>query len=118
MRRELAFGAAALRRRPALLLAAWSVPEILPTAVYGLAVAHATDAFLADQARSGLAWLASLIGAACLGALGARQVYRRLGELVEPFRDELVRRVVGGALRNGIAGGRTDGAVSRLNRQV
>jgi ATP-binding cassette subfamily C protein len=118
MKRELAFGASALRRRPTLLLAAWSVPEILPTAVYGLAVAHATDAFLAGHTRTGLIWLASLVGAAGLGALGARQVYRRLGELVEPFRDELVRRVVGGALRNGVAGGRTDGAVSRLNRQV
>jgi ATP-binding cassette subfamily C protein len=118
MKRELEFGASALRRRPAVQLAVWSVPEILPTAVYGLAVAHATDAFLAGQARMGLAWLASLVGAAGLGALGSRQVYLRLGELVEPFRDELVRRVVSGALRNGVAGGRTDGAVSRLNRQV
>ncbi|HET6741416.1 MAG TPA: ABC transporter ATP-binding protein, partial [Kribbella sp.] len=49
---------------------------------------------------------------------GARQTYHRLGDLVEPFRDELVRLVVGGALRRGAAGQRTDGAVSRLNRQV
>lgn len=118
MRRELRFGAAAVRRRPALLLAAWSVPEILPTAVYGLAVAHATDAFLAGRAGPGLAWLAGLVAAAGVGAIGAGQVYRRLGDLVEPFRDELVRRVVSGALRNGVAGRRTDGAVSRLNRQV
>jgi ATP-binding cassette subfamily C protein len=118
MRRELRFGAAALRRRPTVALVAWSVPEILPTAVYGLAVAHATDAFLAGEAGTGLTWLGGLLAAAGLGAVGARQVYRRLGELVEPFRDELVRRVVSGALRNGVAGGRTDGAVSRLNRQV
>jgi ATP-binding cassette subfamily C protein len=118
MRRELRVGAAALRQRPALLLAAWSVPEILPTAVYGLAVAHATDAFLAGRTGAGLAWLGGLIATACLGAVGARQVYRRLGQLVEPFRDELVRRVVVGALGNGIAGGRDTGAVARLNRQV
>jgi len=118
MRRELRFGAAALRRLSALEFAAWSVPEILPTAVYGLAVAHATDAFLAGQAATGLAWLGGLVATACLGAVGARQAYRRLGDLVEPFRDDLVRRVVSGALRNGAAGRTTDGAVSRLNRQV
>ncbi|TDD30021.1 ABC transporter ATP-binding protein [Kribbella turkmenica] len=115
MRRELGFGVAALRRRPALEFAAWSLPEILPTAVYGIAVAHATDAFLAGRGATGLAWLGGLVAAACLGAVGARQAYRRLGDLVEPFRDELVRRVVSGALRNA---GRIDGAVSRLNRQV
>jgi ATP-binding cassette subfamily C protein len=40
-------------------------------------------------------------------------VYGRLGDLVEPMRDDLVRRVVGGALRTG-----DDGAVARVNRQV
>ncbi|NIK59521.1 ATP-binding cassette domain-containing protein [Kribbella shirazensis] len=118
MRRELGYGMRALRRRPALLLAAWSVPEIVPTAGYGVAVAHATDAFLAGRSQAGLAWLAGLVAAAGLGALGAGQVYRRLGDLVEPVRDDLVRLVVGGALRRGAAGERTDGAVSRLNRQV
>ena len=53
-----------------------------------------------------------------VGAAGARQVYRRLGDLVEPFRDELVRRVVAGALRSATAGRPDDGAVSRLTRQV
>lgn len=118
MRRELGFGVAALRRRPALLLAAWSVPEILPTIGYGVAVAHATDAFLAGRPAAGLGWLGGLVAAAGVGAVGARQTYHRLGDLVEPFRDELVRLVVGGALRRGAAGQRTDGAVSRLNRQV
>ncbi|WP_350276088.1 ABC transporter ATP-binding protein [Kribbella sp. HUAS MG21] len=118
MRRELGYGVRALRRRPALLLAAWSVPEIVPTAGYGVAVAHATDAFLAGRSEAGLAWLAGLVAAAGLGAVGAGQVYRRLGELVEPVRDDLVRLVIGGALRRGVAGERTDGAVSRLNRQV
>jgi ATP-binding cassette, subfamily C, bacterial len=114
MRRELRYGLAAVRRRPAAKLAAWSLPEILPSAFYGLAVAHATDAFLGGRRDAGLAWLAGLLAAAVLGAVGARQVYRRLGELVEPVRDDLVRKVVAGALGNA----RADGAVARLNRQV
>lgn len=113
MRRELRYGAAAVRKRPALKLALWSVPEILPTAIYGVAVAHATDNFLAGRAWQGIAWLGGLIVTACFGAAGAHQVYGRLGNLVEPLRDDLVRRVVGGALRTG-----DDAAVARLNRQV
>jgi ATP-binding cassette subfamily C protein len=113
MRRELAYGAAALRKRATVGLIGWSVPEILPTAIYGIAVARATDSFLAGHAWQGIAWLGGLVATACLGAAGARQVYRRLGELVEPLRDDLVRRVVAGALRSG-----DDGAVARLNRQV
>ncbi|MFC0627015.1 ATP-binding cassette domain-containing protein [Kribbella deserti] len=118
MNRELTFGLRAMRRRPTAVLAAWSVPEVLPTLFFGLAVAHATDAFLAGRTTLGLAWLGGLIAAAGLGAIGASQVYRRLGELVEPFRDTLVQRVVDGALANGIRGARDDGAVARLNRQV
>jgi ATP-binding cassette subfamily C protein len=45
-------------------------------------------------------------------------VFRRLGDLAEPFRDELVHRVVGGALRNGVAGRPDHGALARLTRQV
>lgn len=114
MRREVGFGVAAVRGRAGVRLAVWSLPEILPSAFYGLAVAHATDGFLGGRVSVGLAWLGGLLGAAVLGAVGARQVYRRLGELVEPVRDELVRKVVSGALRNA----RADGAVARLNRQV
>jgi ATP-binding cassette subfamily C protein len=113
MNRELRYGFAALRKRPALKLAAWSIPEILPTAIYGVAVAHATDNFLAGHAWRGIVWLAGLVATACLGAAGAHQVYGRLGELVEPLRDDLVRRVVAGALRTG-----DDASVARLNRQV
>ncbi|MFF0339773.1 ABC transporter ATP-binding protein [Kribbella sp. NPDC004875] len=113
MKRELVFGAGALRKRATVRLIAWSVPEILPTAVYGIAVARATDSFLDGHAWQGVAWLGGLVATACLGATGARQVYGRLGDLVEPLRDDLVRRVVGGALRSG-----DDSAVARLNRQV
>ncbi|ADB35500.1 ABC transporter related protein [Kribbella flavida DSM 17836] len=113
MKRELRYGVAALRNRSALKLALWSVPEILPTALYGIAVARATDSFLAGHAWQGIAWLGGLVATACIGAAGSYQVYGRLGELVEPLRDDLVRRVVGGALRTG-----DDAAVARLNRQV
>ncbi|GAA1596218.1 ABC transporter ATP-binding protein [Kribbella sancticallisti] len=113
MKRELLFGARALRQRSTLKLALWSVPEILPTAIYGVAVAHATDNFLAGRAWEGIAWLGGLVATACLGAAGAFQVYGRLGDLVEPLRDDLVRRVVGGALRTG-----DEAAVARVNRQV
>lgn len=113
MKRELTYGAVALRKRATARLIAWSVPEILPTAIYGIAVAHATDNFLAGHVWPGVAWLGGLVATACLGAAGARQVYGRLGDLVEPVRDNLVRRVVAGALRTG-----DDSAVARLNRQV
>lgn len=113
MKRELTYGAVALRKRATARLIAWSVPEILPTAIYGIAVAHATDNFLAGHVWPGVAWLGGLVATACLGAAGARQVYGRLGDLVEPVRDDLVRRVVAGALRTG-----DDSAVARLNRQV
>lgn len=119
MRRELCFAAASLRRRPLLGLLAWSVPEALPAAASGLAITHAVDAgFLAGRPLVGLAWLGALLSASVVGAAGSRQVYRRLGDMVEPFRDELVRRVVAGALRHGVAGRPDGGALARLTRQV
>lgn len=117
--RAVRFGVAALPRRPLLGLAAWSVPEALPSALLGVAVARAVDTgFLAGRPMVGLAWLGLLLLASGVGAIGARQVFRRLGDVVEPFRDDLVRRVVGGALRRAIAGQPDDGALARLTRQV
>ncbi|GAA4449817.1 ATP-binding cassette domain-containing protein [Phytohabitans houttuyneae] len=119
MRRELRYAVTGLRRRPLLRLVAWSVPEALPSAVLGLAVAHAVDdGFLAGRPLVGLAWLGALLLSGLAGAVGARQVFAALGDLVEPVRDDLVRRVVSGALRAGAAGRADDGAVSRLTRQV
>ncbi|MGH3912428.1 MAG: hypothetical protein ACRDTC_03300 [Pseudonocardiaceae bacterium] len=119
MRREIRFGVAALRRRPLLALVAWSVPEALPAAVSGVAVARAVDSgFLAGRPIVGLAWLVGMILASFVGAAGSRKVFHHLGDLVEPFRDDLVRRVVGGSLRKGIAGHADDGALARLTRQV
>jgi ATP-binding cassette subfamily C protein len=119
MRRELRFGAASLRRGPLLALAAWSVPEALPAALSGFAIAHAVDdGFLAGRAPVGLGWLVVFLAASGIGAICSRQVYRRLGELVEPMRDDLVRRVVGGALYNSVLGRSESAAVARLTRQV
>jgi ATP-binding cassette, subfamily B, bacterial RamB/AmfA len=119
VRRELRVAAASLRRRPLLALIGWSIPEALPQAISGIVVAKAVDdGFLADRIWVGLAWLDLLLIAAALSAFGSRRGYHRLGDLVEPFRDDLVRRVVGGALRNGVAGSADDGAVARLTRQI
>lgn len=119
MRQELRYGRGALRRRPLVALAAWSVPEAVPAALSGVAIAHAVDdGFLAGRPVLGLGWLATLLVTAGVGAVGARQIYRRLGELVEPMRDDLVRRVVRGALRNSVTGRSESGALARLTRQV
>lgn len=119
MRREVWFGVRALRPRPLLALAVWSVPEALPSAIIGLAVAHAVDdGFLAGQPLVGLAWLAGIMLASFVGAAGSRKVFQLLGDLVEPFRDDLVRRVVDGSLQRSIAGHPEDGVLARLTRQV
>ena len=113
------FALRSLRPRPTLSLVAWSVPEALPAALSGLVVANAVDrGFLAGKPVSGAIWLASLLLVSVVGAAGTRMVFRRLGDLAEPFRDDLVRRVVGGALRNGIAERPDHGALARLTRQV
>jgi ATP-binding cassette subfamily C protein len=121
MRREIRFGAAALRRRPTLALAGWSALELPSSALSGLAVARALDSgFLRHRVDVGLAWIAGLLVASVLGAVAARHIFRSLGDLVEPLRDDLVRRVVTGALRRAADGrdGRDDGATARLTRQV
>ncbi|MGH3793965.1 MAG: ABC transporter transmembrane domain-containing protein [Pseudonocardiaceae bacterium] len=119
MRREIRFGVTSLPRRPLVRLAAWSIPEALPPAVSGLAVAHAVDSgFLAGRPAVGLAWLAAIMLAAVIGSASSRMVFTHLGDLVEPFRDILVRRVVGGSLRRRVAGHADDGALARLTRQV
>lgn len=119
MKREIGFGFRSLRRRPLAALVAWSVPEALPAAVSGLAVARAVDqGFLAGKLTVGLAWLGAMMVAAAIGALSSRMVYRHLGDLVEPFRDDLVRRVVAGSLRRSVTGKGDDGALARLTRQI
>ncbi|MEH1100112.1 ABC transporter ATP-binding protein [Micromonospora sp. CPCC 205561] len=109
------------RRRALGRLAAWSAVEALPALLGGVLVARAVDrGFLAGQLGTGLAWLGGLAVAVLLGAAATGQVYRSLGAVVEPFRDELAARVVHGALRDATrAGGRADSAaVARLTHQV
>jgi ATP-binding cassette, subfamily C, bacterial len=113
----------ALRRHPQALLrlAAWSVLEVTPLLLSGYGMAQALDAgFIAGRPEIGLAWLGVLGVAALAGACSTRQVYRILAEIVEPFRDDLVDGVVGGALqRSTVLGGRPDsGALARLTHQV
>lgn len=119
MRRELRYALRSFTPRPTAALIAWSVPEALPAAISGYVVANAVDhGFLAGRPVLGLFWLGSLLVVSSVGAVGTRMVFRRLGELAEPFRDALVARVVGGALRNGIAERPDHGALARLTRQV
>ncbi len=119
MRPAVRFAARFLRGRPVLRLAGWSVLEAVPAFGCGLAVARAVDdGFLEDRPAVGVAWLATLVVAATVGALGSRRVFEATGAVVESLRDELVRGIVAGALRQR-AGSRDDGAsVARLTRQV
>ncbi|MFI7650093.1 ATP-binding cassette domain-containing protein [Micromonospora sp. NPDC049460] len=119
--RGTTWGALRARRRALGRLAAWSVAESLPALLSGLLVARAVDrGFLAGQFGTGLAWLAGLAVAVLVGASATGQVYRSLGDVVEPFRDELAARVVHAALCDATrAGGRPDSAaVARLTHQV
>lgn len=114
---------AALRRRRRALgrLAAWSSVEALPALLTGYVTAHAVDdGFLAGRPAVGLAWLGALAVAVGIGAVGTGRVYTCLADVVEPFRDDLVRRVVAGALRRstGPAARPDTAAVARLTQQV
>ncbi|WFE40221.1 ABC transporter ATP-binding protein [Micromonospora sp. WMMD998] len=111
--------ALAQRRGPLLRLAGWSFAEALPAALTGLLTARAVDdGFLAGRPGVGLAWLGLLAVAVLVGALGTRQAYGLLGEVVEPFRDDLLRRVVAGTLAGATDGRGDDAAVTRLTHQV
>lgn len=118
----LALLVATLRRRSRSVaaLAVWTAVEALPALAFGRAIAGATDAFVARHVVAGLEWLALLVAAAAAGAVGSRLVYGRVAAIVEPVRDDLVRRVVDGALRRSIeAGAPPDtAAVSRITNQV
>jgi ATP-binding cassette subfamily C protein len=97
----------------------WSIPETLPTAVFGFVIARALDdGFLNGRPWTGAAWLAGLLLAAAIGAFGTRGLYACLGATVESFRDRLVRHVICHALQASVAGHPGTGAVSRLARQV
>jgi ABC-type multidrug transport system fused ATPase/permease subunit len=112
---------AALRRRPGqlVLFAFWSALEAAPVLVFGRSVAGAADAFLAHRTGSAAGWLAVLVGAAIVGAVGGARAYGPLAAIVEPLRDALVRHVVRGAVHESVRTGKAgDAAVARLTQQV
>jgi ABC-type multidrug transport system fused ATPase/permease subunit len=111
-----------LRRRPrdVAWLAAWSAVQAVPAVASGWSVAQAVSMFLADRTAAGLGWLGLLALAALAGAAGTRQTYLRLCAIVEPFRDELVTLIVGGALANSMDTTRPPdlSAVARMTHQA
>ncbi|UBU10341.1 ATP-binding cassette domain-containing protein [Nonomuraea gerenzanensis] len=109
----------ALRREPRQLvrLGLWSLVEAAPAFLIGHAVARAIeDGFAVAQPWLGLGWLAALGLAWLAGAVAARQVVLVVAALAEPFRDDLLTRVVEGAIRTGT--GRDSAAVARAGLQV
>ncbi len=109
------------RRAKLWRLAAWSAVEALPTLLSGLLIARAIDeGFLTGRLVTGFGWLGLLTISVIVGAWGTRQTLKRLAEVVEPFRDDLVVGVVTGALRrSALHGARPASAdVARLTQQV
>ncbi|MFE0155956.1 ATP-binding cassette domain-containing protein [Nonomuraea sp. NPDC059007] len=110
----------ALRARPAALarIAGWSVVEVAPAFLIGLAIARAIDdGFAAGRVDVGLAWLAALGAAWLLAAFAARQVILAVAAVAEPFRDDLLTLAVRGALCEGPQDAPAS-AVARINLQV
>lgn len=103
------------------LLLFWSTIQAIPAFLSGRLVAKAIDdGFLAGRTGNGLAWLALLGVSAIVGAWATRETFLRLARIVEPFRDELAKLSVTGALRQSTetgAAGDTAG-VARLTQQV
>src|SRR4051794_27937227 len=113
MKRELSFGLASARRGPLVRLLLWSVPEAVPAVLLGLALAHSIDdGFLAGRPWVGLAWVAATLPAGAVSAIAARQVLRTLADIIEPMRDDLVRRVVSASLIRAVREQPDDGAVA------
>ena len=110
------------RPRDACWLAAWSLVQALPSLASGWSVAKATGDFLAGGAGTlrGIEWLGILGLAVLASAIASRQAYLRVAALVEPLRDDLVRMVVTGALRNATQGSNPGdtGAVARITHQA
>lgn len=86
-------------RKGVLVLLAWSLLEGVPAFFGGKLVGSAVDrGFAAGRPLAGVLWLLAFAALAVAGALGQRQVFARLGSVVEPMRDALVARVVRGVL--------------------
>ncbi|PRX44566.1 ATP-binding cassette subfamily C protein [Prauserella shujinwangii] len=85
--------------RGALVLAGCSVLESVPAFLSGRLVERSVNAgFAAGRPWPGVAWLLVFAAVSVLGAFGSRLVWQRLGEIIEPLRDALVRAIVRGVL--------------------
>ncbi|MEV6241312.1 ABC transporter ATP-binding protein [Lentzea sp. NPDC051838] len=88
-------------RRGVLILLGWSTLEGVPAFFGGKLVGTAVDqGFARGEPLSGVLWLLAFAALAVAGALGQRQVFARLGAVVEPMRDALVTQVVKGVLND------------------
>lgn len=115
------FAELAARPRALGALLGYGAVAALPALLSGRLVATAVDhGFLAGRPGVGMAWLAAYAVVILVAAIGARQVPIRLGAIVEPLRDRLVRQVVGATLLQSAAGhkGTDAGTVARLTKQV
>jgi ATP-binding cassette subfamily C protein len=111
-------------RRSVLRALGWSAVQAAPALASGRMLATALDrGFLAGRPAVGLLWLTAIAALYGVRAAAQRAVFDPLSAIVEPMRDELVRRVVRGALRRavheGLPGAGPDAAgVNRLSSQV
>ncbi|MFI9006406.1 ABC transporter ATP-binding protein [Actinosynnema sp. NPDC053489] len=108
------------QRRGIAVLLGWSVLEGVPALLSGRLVGLAVDrGFAAGKPWTGVLWLLVFAAVAVLGGFGLRQVFTRLGAVVEPLRDALVRQVVRGVLHAGSRTRQPDAsAVARITRHV
>ncbi|MFJ2959805.1 ATP-binding cassette domain-containing protein [Streptomyces sp. NPDC087270] len=111
-------------RRSLVRALGWSAVQAAPALASGRMLATALDhGFLAGRPMVGIGWLAGIAALYGVRAAAQRAVFDPLAAIVEPMRDELVRRVVRGALRRavheGLPGAGPDAAgVTRLSSQV
>lgn len=118
---RLYLGALTGQRRGVLILLGWSLLEGIPAFLSGRLVGLAVDrGFGAGDVWTGVLWLLLFAFVSILGAWGQRQVFARLGDVIEPMRDALVRVVVRGVLTNPATHRRQPdaSAVARITRHV
>ncbi|MGW9210139.1 ATP-binding cassette domain-containing protein [Embleya sp. NPDC055664] len=116
----------ALRERRAALgrVLGWSAAEGVPALLSGALLAAALDrGFLVGRLGVGFVLLGVLALAMLIRAAATYAMFPHLADVVEPFRDTLVRRVVTSAVLDATSGrpdaGRgADAAVARLTEQV
>ncbi|WFE99340.1 ATP-binding cassette domain-containing protein [Micromonospora sp. WMMD964] len=119
--RQVTWQALQARRRDLARLGGWSLVEAVPALLSGYLVARAVDdGFLAGRPATGLTWLGALAAAVLIGAAATGRTYRRLGAVVEPFRDDLATRMVRGALHDATRTGAhpDNAALARLTHQL